>query len=395
MYTRPIYQSILKRLQEPKRLIQVLAGPRQVGKTTIATQITNSKLFVTHYASADDPVLKDNAWIEQQWELGRLRAKENPKGALLILDEVQKIPNWSEIIKNLWDQDIFHQINLRVIILGSSALLIQKGLTESLAGRFERIPITHWSFGECRDCFGWTVDQFIYFGGYPGAAPLIKDEKRWASYVNDSLIETSISRDIMLMTRIQKPAILRRLFELGSIYSGQILSYQKMLGQLQDVGNATTIAHYLDLLASAGLLVGLSKFSHELVREKASSPKLQVLNTALITSQQSLSFKQAQDDREVWGHLAESAVGGHLINSTIGTKTKISYWREGNKEVDFIMQRGNDIVAIEVKSSQKRTSLPGMAAFSKKFNPQKKLLIGGHGIPLEEFLLRPSEDWFV
>jgi predicted AAA+ superfamily ATPase len=395
MYTRPIYQTILKRLQEPKGFIQVLAGPRQVGKTTIASQITNSKLLVTHYASADEPVLKDSSWIEQQWELGRLRAKENPQGALLIFDEVQKIPNWSEVIKNLWDQDIFHQVNLKVIILGSSALLIQKGLTESLAGRFELIPITHWSFGECKDCFGWTVDQYIYFGGYPGAAPLIKDEKRWASYVNDSLIETSISRDIMLMTRIQKPAILRRLFELGCIYSGQILSYQKMLGQLQDVGNTTTIAHYLDLLASAGLLVGLSKFSHEPVREKASSPKFQVLNTALITSQQSLSFKQAQDDREIWGHLVESAVGAHLINSTIGTKTKISYWREGNKEVDFIMQRGNEIIAIEVKSSQKRTSLPGIAAFSKKFNPQKKLLIGGQGIPLEEFLLHPSEDWLV
>jgi predicted AAA+ superfamily ATPase len=393
MYIRPIYQTIMGRLQESRKFIQVLAGPRQVGKTTLASQIAQSTPLETHYASADEPALKDFSWVEQQWEIGRLRAKGASQGALLILDEVQKVPHWSEIIKNLWDQDTRHQINLKVVILGSSALLIQKGLTESLAGRFELIPITHWSFGECKECFGWTVDQYIYFGGYPGAAPLIDDEKRWSRYIIDSLIETSISRDIMLMTRIHKPAILRRLFELGCVYSGQILSYQKMLGQLQDVGNIATVVHYLDLISSAGLLVGLPKFSHEPVRQKASSPKFQVLNTGLITAQHSLSFNQSQDNRELWGRLVESAVGAHLVNSTIGTKTKISYWREGNREVDFIMNNGDTVIPIEVKSSQKRVTLPGLELFCRKFYPTKKLLVGGQGIPLEEFLLRPAEYW--
>ncbi|MBM3610541.1 MAG: ATP-binding protein [Alphaproteobacteria bacterium] len=393
MYIRPVYQKIMGRLLEPRQFIQVLAGPRQVGKTTLASQVARSTSLETHYASADEPVLKDSSWIEQQWEIGRLRAKKAPQGALLILDEIQKIPHWSEIIKNLWDQDSFHQINFKVILLGSSGLLIQKGLTESLAGRFEVIPITHWSFAECKECFGWTVDQYIYFGGYPGAAPLIDDEKRWSRYIKDSLIETSISRDIMLMTRIHKPAILRRLFELGCAYSGQILSYQKTLGQLQDIGNIATVAHYLDLIASAGLLVGLSKFSHELVRQKASSPKFQVLNTGLITAQHASSFKQSQDNRELWGRLVESAVGAHLVNSTIGTKTNISYWREGNKEVDFIMSNGDTVIPIEVKSSQKRTALPGIELFSKKFHATKKLLVGGQGISIEEFLLRPAEYW--
>ncbi|MCX7338481.1 MAG: ATP-binding protein [Alphaproteobacteria bacterium] len=394
MYTRPIYTKIKKRLLEPRGFIQVLAGPRQVGKTTLAHQLKDALPFVAQYASADEPTLRDTTWIEQQWEIGRLRAQHaSAVGALLILDEVQKIPHWSDIVKSLWDQDAALGIPLRVMILGSSNLLIQKGLTESLAGRFELIPISHWSFGECQDAFGWTLDQYVYFGGYPGAASLIDDEERWSQYIVNSLIETSISRDIMLMTRVHKPALLRRLFELGCRYSGQILSYQKMLGQLQDTGNATTLAHYLDLLEGAGLIVGLQKFAMEPVRQKASSPKLQALNTALITAQGAISFKEAVADRETWGRLVECAVGAHLINTTKGTKIEISYWREGNKEVDFVMRKGEIVVPVEVKSSQKRTSLPGIEAFSKNFSPNKKILVGGQGIPIEEFLQRSPDYW--
>ncbi|OJW53934.1 MAG: AAA family ATPase [Alphaproteobacteria bacterium 41-28] len=395
MYKRPIFNKILKRLEEPRGFIQVLSGPRQVGKTTLSFQLKEAISFPSHYASADEPTLQDSSWIEQQWEIGRLRTMEGGKssGALLILDEVQKIPHWSEAIKRLWDEDTSRDLNLKVMILGSSALLVQKGLTESLAGRFELTHITHWSFKECHEAFGWTLEQYIYFGGYPGAAVLIEDEERWSRYVIDSLIETSISRDIMLMARVHKPALLRRVFELGCHYSGQILSYQKMLGQLQDAGNATTLAHYLELLSGAGLVMGLPKFYFERVRQKASSPKLQVLNTALITAQGSLSFKEAQEDREAWGRLVESTIGAHLINSTLGTKIEVSYWREGNKEVDFILRKGENLVALEVKSSQRRTSLPGMEAFSQRFHPQKKLLIGGQGIPLKEFLMTSPEYW--
>lgn len=394
MYKRLIFDKIFNRLKESRHFIQVLSGPRQVGKTTLALQLKEALPCPSHYASADQPTLKDNVWIEQQWEIGRLRAKEgNELGGLLILDEVQKIPHWSEVVKRLWDEDSSQDLNLKVMILGSSALLVHKSLTESLTGRFELVPITHWLYTECREAFDWNLEQYIYFGGYPGAAVLIEDEVRWSRYVIDSLIETSISRDIMLMARIQKPALLRRVFELGCSYSGQILSYQKMLGQLQDAGNASTIAHYLELLGGAGLVMGLSKFSFEHVRQKASSPKLQVLNTALISAQGTLTFKQAQMDREYWGRLVESAIGAHMINSSIGTKVEVSYWREGNLEVDFILCRGEELVAIEVKSGQKRMSLPGLEAFSKRFYPKKILLVGGQGIPIEEFLLKPSSEW--
>lgn len=395
MYRRPIYNKLVQRCEEERSFIQVLAGPRQIGKTTLARQVQDSLSIPFHYASADDPTLRDISWIEQQWEIGRLRATQNKidKSALLVLDEVQKIPHWSDSVKALWDQDTRNNINLKVIVLGSSTLLIRKGLDESLAGRFELIPISHWSFRECRDAFDWTLDQYMYFGGYPGGAKLIHQEERWAQYVLNSLIETSISRDVLLMARIQKPALLRRVFELGCHYSGQVLSFQKMLGQLQDAGNASTLAHYLDLLSGAGLVMGLQKFSNEPVRQKASSPKLQALNTALITAQNSRSFKEAQEDRESWGRLVESTVGAHLINSTLGNKIETFYWREGNKEVDFIIRKGETTVAIEVKSSQKRTSLPGLKAFSEKFHPQKKLLVGGQGIPLEEFLLTYPEQY--
>jgi len=255
VYKRPIYQTLLKRVREHRRFIQVLAGPRQVGKTILARQVIDEVAIPSHYASADEPTLRDRSWIEEQWELARLKitSDKRTKEALLVLDEVQKVTAWSEVVKRLWDEDTAARRRLKVVLLGSSPLLIQKGLTESLAGRFEIIPATHWSYAEIRDAFGWSHDQFIYFGGYPGAAELIEDEERWRRYIIDSLIETTISRDILLLTRVDKPALLRRLFQLACDYSGQVISYQKMLGQLQDAGNTTTLAHYLELLSSPRL----------------------------------------------------------------------------------------------------------------------------------------------
>jgi len=299
---------------------------------------------------------------------------------------VQKIVNWSETVKRLWDRDSAESLDLRVVLLGSSPLLVQQGLSESLAGRFEILRVGHWSFAEMRDAFGFNVDQFLYFGGYPGAASLIGDEERWRSYLLDSLIETTLSRDILLMNRVDKPALLRQLFRLGCAYSAQILSYQKMLGQLQDAGNTTTLAHYLDLLAGAGMLCGLPKFSGEVVRQRGSSPKFQVLNNALMTAQSAISFTEARRDPERWGRIAESAIGAYLANGSAAGDYELFYWREASKEVDFVLRRGGNVLALEVKAGNRRTSLPGMAAFDKAFGPAKKLLVGTGGISFEEFL---------
>jgi hypothetical protein len=395
MYKRPLYQKIMERVTDSRNFIQVLAGPRQVGKTTLAHQIRDTISCPSHYAAADGYSLRDTAWIEQQWDIGREIAKksQDPLGALLILDEIQKIPHWSEAVKKLWDEDTAHHVNLRVLMLGSSSLLIQTGLGESLAGRFETIPISHWLFEECRDAFNWTLEQYIYFGGYPAAASLIKNEDRWASYVLDSLIETSISRDIMLMTRVHKPALLRRVFELGCLCSGSVVSYQKMLGQLQDAGNAATLAHYLELLEGVGLLAGVQKFSLDATQQKASSPKLQVLNTALATVQNSLSFEETRKDRELWKRLVECAIGAHLVNSHFGTRAEIFYWKEGNRSVDFILRKGKKLIVVDINHSHKGRNIQGIETFKEKFDPTKIIYVGEGGIPVEDFLSKPLEAW--
>jgi predicted AAA+ superfamily ATPase len=394
-FRRPAFQTVLARVREPRRFIQVLAGARQTGKTTLARQIVRASGVPSHYASADDPTLRDRAWIEAQWDLGRLRARAAAglHGAILVLDEVQKVPGWSDVIKRLWDEDTASGVQLKVILLGSAPLLVQRGLTESLAGRFELIRISHWSYAETRQAFGFTLEQYLYFGGYPGAAALITDPKRWASYILDSLVETTLSRDVLLLTRVDKPALLRQLFKLGCDYSGQVLSYQKMLGQLQDAGNTTTLAHYIELLSGAGMLTGLQKFSRTRVRQRASSPKLLVLNTALMTASSGYSYKAAVQDRRFWGRLVESAVGAHLVNSLATVDAEVFYWRDRGREVDYVVRVERSCVAIEVTSGRRKDTLPGMEAFDKAFHPRRKLLVGGQGMPLEEFLLAHPQEW--
>jgi predicted AAA+ superfamily ATPase len=384
-YRRPILDGLIQRMAEPRRFLQVLAGPRQVGKTTLVRQMMAALGENNTYATADAASSEDGIWIEQQWDAARFQC-DQAGSWLLVLDEVQKILNWSETVKKLWDEDSARGRDLRVVLPGSSTLLVQQGLTESLAGRFELTRIGHWSFSEMGDAFGLSVDQYIYFGGYPGAASLISDEDRWRRYLLDSLIETTLTRDILLMSRVDKPALLGRLFRLGCEYSSQILSYQKMLGQLVDAGNTTTLAHYLELLTGAGLLCGISKFSGSVVRQRGSSPKFQVLNNGLMTAQSRSLFGEARRDPERWGRIAESAVGAHLANGAKMGDYELFYWREASKEVDFVLRRGEKVLALEVKAGNRRTSLPGMAAFDKAFAPSKKLLVGTGGIPFEEFL---------
>ena len=395
MFYRSIYHTVFKSLQGPRRFIQVLLGPRQVGKTTLALQLEDQLSIPLHYVSADTATLEDLSWIYTQWEIARSHVNARQE-ALFIIDEIQKIPQWSSVVKKLWDEDTRKGLNLKVIILGSSPWLMQKGLSESLAGRFEIHPVTHWSYSEMQEVFGWDVDQYIYFGGYPGAAPLADqiDQTRWLNYINDSLIETTISRDILLMTQVNKPALLRRLFQLGCSYSSQILSYQKMLGQLQDAGNTTTLAHYLELLAGAGMLTGLSKYANHHVRKRSSSPKLQVFNTALMTAMSGQTFEEASHDHEHWGRLVESTIGAHLLNSIRGTQIELYYWREKSREVDFVLKKGKALIGIEVKSSSHSGPLHGMDAFAKAFKPKRQLCIGADGVPLEEFLTADLKDLF-
>lgn len=391
-FERPQRTQLTARLREPRRFLQIVAGPRQVGKSTLAQQATAALNVPVRYASADEPTLRGDDWIAQQWDAARLSVK-NRSGAVLVLDEIQKMPDWSETVKRLWDEDTRAKRPLRVVLLGSAPLLIAQGLTESLAGRFETITLTHWSLAEMRAAFGWDLETFVFYGGYPGAATLVPDPERWRRYVLDSLIETTISRDVLLLTRVDKPALLRRLFDLTCRYSGQILSYTKMLGQLQDAGNTTTLAHYLDLLAGAGMVRGLPKYAGDVARSRGSSPKLQVLNTALMTATSGLTLEGARADREFWGRLVESAVGAHLANGAMRGDCTLHYWRERNHEVDFVAEAGRGITAIEVKSGRAPRAHAGTAAFATAFKARRTLLVGGDGIALEEFLNEPVAHW--
>ena len=394
MFERPYLELIKSRILEPRKFIQVVLGPRQVGKTTMISQLLNKLSITSVYESADAVSESQTVWLAQVWESARLRLKiSGLTEILLVVDEIQKIDNWSEVVKQQWDRDTLEGYNIKVILLGSSRLLIQKGLTESLAGRFETLHLGHWSYSEMQEAFGWTLEQYIYFGGYPGSSTLITDEERWKNYIRDSLIETSISKDILMLTRVDKPALLKRLFELGCLYSGQILSFTKIMGQLQDAGNTTTLANYLKLLSDCGLLAGLDKFASDIIRKRSSSPKFQVYNNALISSQSTDSFEKTIIHPELWGRLTESAVGTHLINHSISERFNLYYWREGNHEVDFVLENGDKIIGLEVKSGLKASNA-GMGVFSKRFHPQKVLIIGTTGIPFDEFLRINPKDLF-
>ena len=394
-YRRPVGEILRQRLSEPRRFIQVLSGPRQVGKTTLVRQAADECTFPAHYASADEPSLRSNVWLDEQWNAARNQVRNSAEStALLIVDEAQKIPNWSETVKRLWDEDTSTGLNLKVILLGSAPLLVQRGLTESLAGRFEIIPISHWSYTEMKDAFGWDLDTYIVYGGYPGAAPLVSDPDRWTRYILDALVETSISRDVLLLTRVDKPALLRQLFELACSYSGQILSYTKMLGQLVDAGNTTTLSHYLTLLEGAGMVLGLVKYSGSVVRRRASSPKLQVMNTALMTALSGHTLSSAQADPAFWGRLVESSIGAHLANAQARGECRLFYWREGDREIDFVVELGNrTLLAIEVKSGTAPLTHRGMDAFNQRYHPTKMLMIGKGAIPIEDFLTKPVINW--
>lgn len=352
----------------------------------MVSQLTESIEMPSAFVSADAVAASNKVWLEQQWETARLTMDgREAKEFLLVIDEIQKIDNWSETVKMLWDKDTREKRGLKIILLGSSRLLLQQGLTESLAGRFESLYTGHWSLDEMEEAFGWSAEQFVWFGGYPGSQSLIDDEDRWKAYVQHSLLETSISKDILMLTRVDKPALLKRLFELGCLYSGQILSFTKIMGQLHDAGNTTTLSHYLSLLNTAGLLGGLEKFAKDGIRKRSSSPKFQVHNTALISSQRPESFSAVLAKPSEWGRMVESAVGAHLLNHSITQNFSVYYWRERTDEVDFVIEQKGKAVALEVKTGPKTTT-PGMSSFKTQFNPHKVLLVGSGGLPWQEFL---------
>lgn len=386
MFKRPEYQTIKKRLEEPRKFIQVVMGPRQVGKSTVVKQVLKELDTPYQMFSADNVPTTNSAWVSNCWEATRsVQKNKGYKSIVLVIDEIQKIANWSEAVKKEWDADTFQDRNIKVLLLGSSRVLLEKGLSESLAGRFEEIRMSHWSYAEMNECFGFTLDQYIYYGGYPGAASLIDDEDRYQQYIQSGIVDATINKDILMDTPISKPALLRQTFELGAAYSGQLLSLNKMLGSLQDAGNTSTLAGYIHLLDESGLLCGLHKYSIDAARRKASIPKLQVYNNALKMIYSPFTFDGAIVNRQAWGHIFESSIGAYLVSQAFVHRFEVFYWRERTDEVDFILRKKGSVVAIEIKSNAEKQT-KGLESFKNLFSPQAAFIVGDGGISAEEFL---------
>ncbi|MBO7055171.1 MAG: ATP-binding protein [Bacteroidales bacterium] len=386
MYKKAEYQIIKNRIEEQRKFIQVIMGPRQVGKSTVVKQVLKDCEMPYQLFSADNVPKSDNTWISTCWDAVRsIYENDKSKPILLVIDEIQKIKNWSEAVKKEWDEDTFNDRNIKVLILGSSRVLLERGLSESLAGRFEVIRMTHWNYLEMKECFNFNLDQYLFYGGYPGIGTMIDDEERCLEYIQSSIIDATLQKDILWDTPIGKPALLRQTFELGAAYSGQMLSLTKMLGSLQDAGNTVTLSGYLRLLDESGLLCALQRYSVDNARRRASIPKFQVYNNALKTVFRPYTFVQAKADRTEWGHIFESGIGAYLVSQAYINRFEVFYWHEGNEEVDFILRKKDSIIAIEVKSNAEKSTV-GLTNFKTTFNPHRAFIVGSGGISAEEFL---------
>lgn len=386
MFKRSQYAVIKQRLEEPRKFIQVIMGPRQVGKTTLVKQVLKDTEKPFLMFSADNVPATQPAWISDCWNTARAQMRQQDlEEFILVIDEIQKIRNWSEAVKKEWDADTFNDTGIKVLLLGSSRVLLERGLSESLMGRFETIRLPHWTYPEMRDAFGVSLEKYIYYGGYPGAAPLLGDEDRWNGYVESAIIDSTINKDILLDSPVGKPALLRQTFELAASYSGEIVSLTKMVGSLRDAGNTTTLSGYLNLLEDSGMVSGLQKFSVDQSRRRSSPPKYQVHNSALRSVYNEFGFSAALANRREWGRVFESAVGAHIVSQAFVHRYEVFYWRDGNDEVDYVIRKREKMVAIEVKSNGERYN-KGLGRFTEMFRPGCSLVVGEGGMKVEDFL---------
>lgn len=418
-YERAQVATLAQRLLcEPPERIFALFGPRQTGKTTIVDQALaryrRETARETLYCAAD--AVEEGApgggdettsvrgrtrrqrlgakWITRRWNDARVRA-ERSGGCVLVFDEIQEIPRWSSVVERLWNADRGLRRRPQVVILGSTPLSVQSGLTESLAGRFEPFSVPLWSLREMEEAFGFDLQRYLYFGSYPGVAGVAVEgaEDEWRTVVLDGCLRPIIEQEIVAFTRVEEPALMKHLFEMGAHYSGRVVSFTKLLGHFRDAGNTTTLSRYLDLLEAVGLVAGLSGYATAPLARR-SSPKLLVLNPALLTALSRFDFRDALADRSFWGQVVESAVGAHLFQ-TRPPSAGLYYWRAGNAEVDFVLERGPHLLAIEVRSGAFRGARAGLAAFRAKYPHARTLPVGEGGVPVAEFLSEPAERWLT
>lgn len=396
MYQRQHLNILTSRMAEPRRRMQIVMGPRQVGKSTLVGQFTEATSVPFDFFAADSVNPFDTSWIPNKWQQARMRMDiHSEQEHILAIDEVQKIKGWSEQVKKEWDEDSRNHRNLKVILLGSSRLLLQKGLEESLEGRFETIKMGYWDWQEMHEAFGFSMDEYVYFGGFPGLAPDIQDEDRWRNLMEDSIISPILTRDILEVEEIRNPALLRQVFELACIESAKELSLTKMQGTM-NCGTVPTIKNYLDILNKSMIVQPLQNYSSSIVKEKQSVPKMQVFNNAFRNRFGTFSFDEARVDPAEWGRLVESAVGAHLANRSMMDDYELFYWRnERRQECDYVLRKGQALVAIEVKSGSVDKTV-GFEKFKEQFADKvtAAFIVGPQALPLEDFFMMDLKSLF-
>lgn len=396
MYQRRHLNILKSRMAEPRRRMQIVMGPRQVGKSTLVGQFTEGISVPFDFFAADGVNRFDSSWIPNKWQQVRMRMDiHSEQEHILIIDEVQKIRGWSEQVKKEWDEDSRSHRNLKVILLGSSRLLLQKGLEESLEGRFETIKMGYWDWQEMHEAFGFSMDEYVYFGGFPGLAPDIQDEDRWRNLMEDSIISPILTRDILEIEEIRNPALLRQVFELACTESAKELSLTKMQGTMNS-GTVPTIKNYLDILNKSMIVQPLQNYSPSRVKEKQSVPKMQVFNNAFRNRFGTFSFDEARVDPAEWGRLVESAVGAHLANRAMTDDYELFYWRnERRQECDYVLRKGQALVAIEVKSGSVDKTV-GFEKFKEQFADKvtAAFIVGPHALPLDDFFIMDLKSLF-
>jgi predicted AAA+ superfamily ATPase len=357
----PMYATIDKRLKQDHNLIQVILGPRQVGKTTTVNHYLEKEFKgKSLFKSADAQLSVGFNWITDIWQEARDHNYD-----LLVIDEIQKLENWSEIVKKLWDEDRRAGLKLKYILLGSSSLDIQKGLSESLTGRFQLIAAYHWNFSESEELTGMSFEEYLKFGGYPQSYAFTKDLDEFNSYVKRSILSTVIEKDILNNHTVKSPALFKQAFEIIMGYPAQEISYTKLLGQLQDKGNTDLVKHYISLYEGAFLIKSIFKYSGKEVKRRTSSPKLIPLCPSFYFL--SILSDYTSDER---GRVFEAIVASALNRLNY----KMYYWREGNLEVDFVLKKGRRLIGIEVKSGRRKNT-KGLEAFSKKFPEAETIFV--------------------
>ena len=396
MYQRRHLNILKSRMAEPRRRMQIVMGPRQVGKSTLVGQFTEGTSVPFDFFAADNVNRFDTSWIPNKWQQARMRMDiHSEQEHILIIDEVKKIKGWSEQVKKEWDEDSRNHRNLKVILLGSSRLLLQKGLEESLEGRFETIKMGYWDWQEMHDAFGFSMDEYVYFGGFPGLAPDIQDEDRWRNLMEDSIISPILTRDILEIEEIRNPALLRQVFELACTESAKELSLTKMQGTMNS-GTVPTIKNYLDILSKSMTVQPLQNYFPSRIKEKQSVPKMQVYNNAFRNRFGKFSFDEARVDPAEWGRQVESAVGAHLANRAMTDDYELFYWRnERRQECDYVLRKGQSLVAIEVKSGSVDKAV-GFEKFKEQFADKitAAFIVGPQALPLEDFFVMDLKSLF-